>query len=279
MAKLRQSYTNEMIAGVIVIVIMLFAFSILRFLPYDPNASNFVEQFNAPSLQHPFGTDALGRDLLIRILYGGRLSLLIGTGAATIATGLGFITGLIVGIGNRVIRGGVLRSVDVMLSLPQVFLIVIFANLVKKAELLSSYYGTSTLLIVTIGITSWMTTTRLVGAICMTIRQRDYYLAALAIGATKLRLLRYYLIPSTIATVVVSFVIGIGASILLEAGISYVGFGIHPYTPTWGNLLVEAASSIGRAWWLTLFPALALILFVVAINLVADGLLKLLDMR
>ena len=217
----------------------------------------------APSFQHWLGTDPLGRDLLSRILCGSTVSL----GVALVAVGLALLLGILVGaaagyyggICDRILMG----FVDVLLCFPVFFLI-----LAVIAVLGPNIFH----VMLIIGATSWMGTARLVRAEVLSLKERDFILASRALGAGDLRILRAHLVPNAAGPVIVNGVLSLSAAILVETGLSFLGIGVQPPTPSWGNILLDGKQALGVAWWLTLFPGMAIFFTVLAVNILGEEL-------
>lgn len=238
--------------------------------PYDPNKTNLSLIFDAPSLAHPMGTDSLGRDLATRILFGGRVSLAVGIFAALLALTLGTFVGVVSGYYGGVIDGALMRLVDVLLSIPRLFLLVLLAVL---------FGGTVVTVIVVLGALSWMRTSRIVRATVLSLKGREFIEAARAVGAGDARIMARHLLPNTIAPIVVAATLGVAGAIIAESTLSFLGLGIQKPASTWGNLLTDATTDMLQAPWVAIFPGLAIFLAVVSINFIGDGLRDALDPR
>ena len=238
--------------------------------PYDPNKTNLSLIFDAPSLAHPMGTDSLGRDLATRILFGGRVSLAVGIFAALLALTLGTLVGIVSGYYGGVVDGALMRLVDVLLSIPRLFLLVLLAVL---------FGGTVMTIIIVLGALSWMRTSRIVRAAVLSLKGREFIEAARAIGAGDTRIMTRHLLPNTIAPIVVAATLGVACAIIAESTLSFLGLGIQKPTSTWGNLLTDATTDMLQAPWVAIFPGLAIFLAVVSINFIGDGLRDALDPR
>jgi peptide/nickel transport system permease protein len=223
-----------------------------------------------PSMEHFFGTDSLGRDVFSRMLYGARVSLWVGFVAVGIALCIGVTLGLIAGYFRGLVDECIMRFVDVMLCFPSFFLI-----LAVIAFLGQSLFN----IMVIIGLTSWMGVARLVRAETLSLRERDFIHAARLSGAGTLRILFRHILPNAAAPVLVSATLGIAGAILLESSLSFLGIGVEHPMPSWGNILIEGKQTLGVAWWLSLFPGLAILLTVLGYNLLGEGLRDLLDPR
>ena len=217
-----------------------------------------------PSGAHPLGTDPFSRDVLSRTLHGARVSLLVGVGAALLAVTLGAGVGLAAGLGGRRTDQALMRGVDVALALPRIIiLLAVFAvwDQVPPVAVLA-----------VIAATGWFQTSRIVRAAVLSLREADFVAAARALGATAPGIVRRHLLPHVAAPVIVSASLDVGNIILLEAGLSYLGLGVRPPTPTWGNMIMDGKDVLFSAPWVALAPGCALVLTVVAFNLAGDGL-------
>jgi len=224
----------------------------------------------APSLQHWMGTDDLGRDLLTRVLYGGRVSILIGLLAAIIGTSLGSAVGAAAGYYGGRIDGVLMRLTDVAYSIPTLPLLIVLSSYTQSAIL-------SMALI--IGLLSWMATARVVRGEVLSIREMPYVEAARSIGAGTLRIIRRHVLPNAIGPIIVGATLAVGNAIILESSLSFLGLGVQPPTPTWGNMLQDAQATMATKPWLTIFPGLAILVTVLSINFIGDGLQDALDPR
>lgn len=223
-----------------------------------------------PGAEHLFGTDDLGRDVFSRMLYGARVSLWIGFVSVGISLCIGVILGLVAGYFRGLVDECIMRFVDVMLCFPSLFLILAVI----------AFLGQSLVnIMIIIGLTSWMGIARLVRAETLSLRERDFVLAARLSGAGTMRILLRHILPNAAAPVLVSATLGVAGAILLESGLSFLGIGVEYPMPSWGNILIEGKQTLGVAWWLSLFPGLAILLTVLGYNLLGEGLRDLLDPR
>lgn len=264
--------SNRMAMGGLVVVLLLFVISLLApFLtPYDPSAINAWDVLQPPSWKHWFGTDELGRDVLTRVLYGARISLKVGFVAIGIAVLLGSAVGLIAGYYGGWVDSLLMRCVDIMLCFPSFFLI-----LAVIAFLNPSIW----IIMAVIGLTGWMGVARLVRAEVLTIREADYILAARCIGCSDLRIIMRHILPNALSPVLVAATLGVAGAILTESALSFLGIGVQPPTPSWGNILTSGKDYIEFAWWLSLFPGQAILITVLAYNLLGEGIRDALDPR
>ena len=257
-------------AGALIVLTM---FCCALFAPVsgrDPGAIDIALRLQAPSLAYPLGTDDLGRDVLARILYGARISLLVGFVAVGIATFIGILLGALAGFYGRWIDSLIMRFVDIMLCFPSFFLI-----LAVIAFLEPSIWN----IMIIIGLTSWMGVARLVRAEFLSLRERDFVLAARAIGARDTRIIFRHILPNAISPVLVSATLGVAGAILTESALSFLGIGVQPPTPSWGNMLIAGKQTLGTAWWLSVFPGLAILLTVLGYNLLGEGIRDAMDPR
>jgi len=254
------------------IVTVLFVVAVLApvLAPYDIAEIDAKNVLSAPSLEHPLGTDGLGRDVVSRMIYGARISLLVGFVSAGLACLIGLVLGAIAGYFGGWLDTLVMRFVDVMLCFPSFFLI-----LAVIAYLNASIWN----IMFVIGVTSWMGVCRLVRAEFLSLKQRDFMTAAEALGAAPTRVILRHGLPNALAPVFVSFVLGVAGAILTESALSFLGIGVQPPDPSWGNILTEGKSTIEVAWWLSVYPGLAILVTVLGYNLLGEGLRDVLDPR
>jgi len=224
----------------------------------------------SPSAQFPFGTDDVGRDILARSLYGGRISLTIGATAAFLGIGLGLVIGALAGYYGGVRDAALMRLADAMLSMPSLLLLLVLGRI----------FGSSVpVLIAVIGGLSWMTVARIVRGNVLSLREQDFVVAARALGAHSRMVLVRHVVPNTLAPVIVAATLGVGNAILLEAGASFLGLGVRPPTASWGSMLYRAQNVLDVAPWVAIFPGLLILVTVLCINFLGDGLRDALDPR
>ncbi|WP_338667986.1 ABC transporter permease [Pseudodesulfovibrio methanolicus] len=260
-----------LVLGALIVGVMSFGAVFAPLLaPYDPNFINVDALLLPPSAAHLMGTDALGRDVFSRILYGGRVSLWVGFVAVGIATSIGVVLGLISGYFGRIVDEIIMRGVDVMLCFPSFFLILAVIAFLEPSL---------TNIMIVIGLTGWMGVARLVRAETLSIRERDYVLAARAAGAGSRRIIFRHIMPNAMGPVLVSATLGVAGAILTESSLSFLGLGVQPPDASWGNILMEGKEVLGIAWWLSVFPGLAILVTVLGYNLLGESLRDLLDPR
>lgn len=257
-------YKNKLALAGCGIVLLLFVVSLLAPLiaPYDPGAIELKNVLAPPSGEHWFGTDQLGRDVLSRMVWGARISLKVGFVATGLAILIGTILGAVSGYYGGWIDSVIMRFVDIMLCFPTFFLI-----LAVIAFLEPSIWN----IMVVIGLTGWMGVTRLVRADFISLRERDFVKAARGIGAGDARIIFRHILPNALASILVAATLGIAGAILTESALSFLGIGVQPPTPSWGNILTAGKDNIDIAWWLSLFPGLAILITVVGYNLLGEG--------
>lgn len=240
-------------------------------LPFaDPDAQNMVIKLQSPSWAHPCGTDDLGRDVLSRMVWGSRVSLTVGLLAVLISSVIGILVGGLAGTYGGWVDQALMRLVDIVLCMPTLFLIL----------MLIVFLGPSLFnVMLVIGLTGWTDMARLVRAEFLSLKERDYVLASKSLGASNMRLLFKHLLPNALAPVFVTVSFGVAGAILLESGLSFLGLGVQPPTPSWGNILTAGKDYLETAWWLTALPGNAIFITVLCFNLVGDGLRDILDPR
>ncbi len=238
--------------------------------PYAPTAINVYKVLSPPSSAHLFGTDELGRDVLARMIWGSRVSLKVGFVAVGIAISIGILVGSVAGFHGGRIDSVLMRFVDIMLAFPTLFLILAVIAILEPSI--------STIMII-IGLTGWMNVARLVRAEFLTLKERDFIAAARAAGAADARIIFRHILPNALAPVFVSATFGIAGAILTESGLSFLGLGVQPPDPSWGNILTAGKDNITVAWWLSVFPGIAILITVLSYNLVGEGLRDALDPR
>src|SRR4030043_1228555 len=263
---------NRLGVGGLVIFVIVFCIAIFApFLsPYDPGKTNVSLKLKSPSFQHYLGTDQLGRDVFSRMLYGSQISLSVGFVAVGISILIGIMVGAMAGYKGGWVDSLLMRFVDIMLSFPSFFLILTVVAILRP-----NIYN----VMIVIGITSWMGTARFVRAEFLSLRERDFVQAARALGVKDLRIIFRHILPNALAPVFVTATLDVATAILIEASLSFLGFGVQPPAPSWGNLLPEGRTYIFDAWWLTVFPGLAILIIVLSFNLLGEGLRDALDPR
>jgi peptide/nickel transport system permease protein len=269
---LRRLLRNRLaVAGgsVILFFFLVSAFPTL-FTSQNPDRIDVANILRPPSVAHPLGTDDLGRDVLARVVYGARVSLKVGFVAVGIATSIGLVIGLLSGFYGRRVDAVLMRFVDIMLCFPTFFLI-----LAVIAFLSPSIVN----IMVVIGLTGWMGVARLVRAETLSLKERDFVAAARAQGAGTARIMFRHILPNALAPILVAATLGVAGAILTESALSFLGIGVQPPTPSWGNILTTGKNYIAFAWWLSLFPGLAILVTVLGYNLLGEGIRDAVDPR
>jgi peptide/nickel transport system permease protein len=265
------------LVGSVVLLAIILSVTFAFLSPYDPLESDIKNRFQAPSLEHPFGTDGLGRDLLTRCLYGGRVSLFVGFMVMVITLVIGVPVGAIAGFFGGWIDNILMRIIDAVLSLPSLLILILLSAILRSTEL-PFVEGNSVMTIsVVIGILSWPTVARLVRAVFLTFREMEYVTAAQALGATDTNIMVGEILPNGFGPIIVEATLEVGYAIMEESGLSFLGFGIMPPTPSWGNLLNAAQGHLVEYPWLAIFPGLMIFFTIISINYIGDGLRDALD--
>lgn len=253
--------------GILLILTMLGPFVIDRDLAYRPNPRIMNQP---PSRAHIMGTDEVGRDIFARVIYAGRISLTIGLVAVAISVGIGTMIGALAGFYRGWTDTLLMRFTDLMLSIPSVFLLIALAV----------FLGPSVrTIIIVLGLLSWMPLARIIRANFLSLREKEFIEAARCIGASNASLIFRHILPNTVAPIVVGATLGVGTAMLTETAVSYLGLGVQPPTPSWGNMLYNAQSQMWNAPWISVFPGLMILITVLSINFVGDGLRDALDPR
>ncbi|HEX8695316.1 MAG TPA: oligopeptide ABC transporter permease [Longimicrobium sp.] len=265
---------NRLAMAGLAVMLLLYVVTLVTPLiaPYDPaeQGNIILNRYLEPSLQHLMGTDKFGRDIFSRVLYGARISLSIGFVAVGISITLGTLVGAFAGYFGGIVDSLLMRFTDMMLSFPRLVLLIVVIALFEP-----NIY----LVVTVLGLTGWMGTARLVRGEVLSLREREFIQAARALGMGDGRIIFRHIIPNTMAPVIVSATLGIGQTILTEASLSFLGLGVQPPTPSWGNMVSDGRDALINAWWIATFPGIAIVLTVVAFNLLGDGLRDALDPR
>lgn len=259
-----------LIGGIVVAFLVVLAALAPRIAPWDPNRPDVRKILDRPSRAHPLGTDQIGRDVLSRMLYGARVSLAVGFVSVGIATLIGIALGAAAGYHGGTIDAMVMRLVDLMLVFPRLFLL-----LAVLAFLRPSIWT----IMAVIGLTGWMSVARLVRAEFLALKEREFVLWSLSIGASSFRTIWRHILPNAIGPVLVAMTLGIPAAILTESGLSFLGLGVQPPHATWGNILNEGKDAIEIGWWLSAYPGVAILVTVLSYNLLGEGIRDALDPR
>ena len=277
------TFTRDRLAvfGLIVLTFIVLAVVFGPYLwPQKIGDINFARALEGPSLEHPFGTDDLGRDLLARALYGGRVSIAVGIVAVTIAITLGSLVGAFAGYFGK-LDNPLMRLTDLFLSLPVLPLLLVLIYLFRETlqRAMGPVVGIFVMVVAVIGILNWMPTARLVRASFLSLKQKEFVEAARCVGAKDRRIIFRHIMPNVLSPVLVAATIGVGGAILTESTLSFLGLGFPPDTPTWGRLLFDAQNYLDIAPHWPIFPGLCIFAIVLAINFIGDGLRDALDPR
>lgn len=237
--------------------------------PYDPDINDFG-LFQPPSLQHPMGTDSFGRDLFSRMIVGTRVSFTIGITAAFVSMVVGVTLGLMSGYYGRWIDSLIMRFIDLLWAFPVIILTV---------GMVAIFGAGARIVVIAIAIAYLDDFARIVRGEVLSLREEEYTVSARAIGATDTRIIFRHILPNTLAPIIVQVTFAVGLGILAESGLTFLGLGVSPSTPTWGLALNESRDFIRQAWWLSVFPGLAIVFTVLSLNLFGDGLRDTLDVR
>ncbi len=236
--------------------------------PYPFDAIDPTQFKKPPSASHIMGTDDIGRDLFTRLLFGGQISLAIGVFSALVGTVVGTLMGSVAGYYGRTLDNVIMRTTDVFFSIPSLPLLIILSSYAKSAI---------PVMILVIGLLSWMSTARIVRGTVLSIRERDFTLAARATGVRDGRIILRHILPNALAPIIVGATLGVGGAIIAESSLSFLGLGVQPPTPSWGNMLQDSQSTMSSRPWLTIFPGMAILITVLSINFLGDGLRDALD--
>jgi peptide/nickel transport system permease protein len=240
------------------------------FTTQGPDAQDLVNRLQPPTRAHWLGTDGHGRDVLTRLLFGARVSLLVGLAAATLAVTLGVLIGAVAGYWGGRIDQALMRFTDVFMTIPVLFLILL---------VVAAYGASLTNTIVILGAVYWPGVARLVRSQMLSLRARDFVQAAKALGAGDARVVSRHLLPNAAGVISVQVTLSVATAILAESALSFLGLGVPPPTPSWGNMLTEGRLHLLGAWWIAMFPGIAILLSVLAFNLTGDGIRDALDPR
>ena len=262
---LRRFVKNQRAVVGLAIILIFLGISIFAPLlaPYNADAQVIKDRLQPPSAQHLMGTDKLGRDIFSRVIVASQVSMPIGLVSMALSMILGVSVGLIAGYYGGIIDNILMRITDLFLSFPTFFLLITIAALFGAKIIV---------IIVMIGITSWDSTARIIRGVVLSIRQMDYIEATRALGASSPRIILTHILHNTLSVISVTATLMVAYAILTESGLSYLGLGVQPPTPSWGNMMSDGRDILRSAWWASLFPGIALTLVVVSFNLFGEGL-------
>ncbi|MCK4546579.1 MAG: ABC transporter permease [Candidatus Eisenbacteria sp.] len=240
--------------------------------PYDPTAQVDIvtNRYASPSGDHPMGTDRFGRDIFSRVLHGARISLGIAVASVAIAITLGTAVGAVAGYWGGRLDTMLMRGVDMLLAFPRLVLLLALAAVFNPSTLL---------LVLVLGLTGWMGVSRLVRGQVLSLREQTFIEAARALGFSRGRILLRHILPNATGPIIVAATLAIADTILMEAGLSFLGFGVQPPTASWGNMIADGRATLLDAWWISTFPGLAVVITVIGFNLLGEGLRGVFDPR
>ena len=274
------------IAGIFILlgIILYVTVGSLFFTEAEANYTDLSIKLSGPSSEHPFGTDMVGRDILARTIYGGQISIIIGMLAVVVSIILGVLVGAVSGYYGGVTDSVLMRFTEAMFNIPSLFLLIILAKMLSGRVpnftfMGRSFSGSVVVIIVVIGITSWMYLARIVRSNVLSLKEQEFVTAARCTGASNFSIIFSHILPNTTAPIIVSATLLVAAAILAEAYVSFLGVGVQPPTPTWGNMLDQAYHHLEREPWMWFFPGMLILLTVLGINFVGDGLRDALDPR
>jgi peptide/nickel transport system permease protein len=267
--------------GLILLVLIVAGVLLGPFVyPVDPKAIDIAASSQGPSAEHPMGTDDLGRDMLARVIYGGRISLSVGLAAMLIAMLAGTLVGLVAGY-VRSLDNLLMRFTDMMLTLPQIPLLLVAMALFRDPLRLrfGQEIGAFIMVVTVIGVLGWMPTARMVRGSVLSLKQKEFVEAAVNVGARSGSIMTRHILPNVFGIIIVAATLGVAAAILTESTLSFLGVGFPPDVPTWGSLLFYGRNYMTQFPWMVLFPGLMISLTILAINFIGDGLRDALDPR
>jgi peptide/nickel transport system permease protein len=251
------------VALIVLGIIVLGAILAPLLSPYDKDKISLVDQYQPPSLNHPFGTDDLGRDIFVRVMHGGRVSLSVGFCAMLVALLLGVLAGGVAGYYGGIVDTLIMRFVDLALAIPVFFVILFLSSIVTPRLTIAA-------ICLMIGATHWMEVARLVRSVVISTKEHEFVDAARVLGLADKRILVRHLLPHTVAPVLVAVTLGLAQAIIIESALSFLGFGVQPPTPSWGGMLQNAQGYLGTCPWIAVFPGLMIFLTVGCCNVLSD---------
>ena len=251
----------------LLVLAALFAFA----SPYKPTEQEPANKFQTSSAEHWFGTDELGRDIFTRILYGGRVSLAVGLLSTFLSIALGVVIGALSGYFGGWVDSILMRITDAFLTFPTIFVLIILGAYLREQQV-PWLKNSVVIVIIIIAVLSWMWPARMVRGLFLVLREREFVSASRALGGSHLRIIIRHILPNCIGPILVSGTLQMAAAIITESGLSYLGFGVQPPTPTWGSILATAQNQVFRAPWIAFYPGLMIFITVMTINYIGDGL-------
>jgi peptide/nickel transport system permease protein len=269
---LRRFFKHKLAGIAIAVLALLILASAFAFTtPYSPTDQEPTNSFQKSNADHWFGTDELGRDVFTRILYGGRVSLTVGLFSTFLSIALGVLVGALSGYFGGWVDSVLMRITDAFLTFPTIFVLIILGAFLREQQV--PWLKNSVLIvIIIIAALSWMWPARLVRGLFIVLREREFVTASRALGGSSARIIIQHILPNCIGPIVVSGTLQMASAIITESGLSYLGFGVQPPTPTWGSILATAQNQVFRAPWIAFYPGLMIFITVMAINYIGDGL-------
>lgn len=266
-------FFKHRLAGIAVgvLAILVIASLLAGLSPYNPTDQEPTNHFEEPNSVHWFGTDELGRDVFSRILYGGRVSLAVGLISTFLSIFLGVVVGALSGYFGGLLDATLMRITDAFLTFPTIFVLILLGAFLREQQLFILQNSIFVVIII-IAALSWMWPARLVRGLFLVLREKEFVAASRALGGSNARLIVRHILPNCVGPILVSGTLQMASAIITESGLSYLGFGVQPPTPTWGSILSTAQSQIFRAPWLGFFPGFMIFITVMAINYIGDGL-------
>ncbi len=266
-------FFKHKLAGIAIAVLAVLVFSAIfaNFAPYDPTVQEPTNSFQKPNSVHLFGTDELGRDVFSRILYGGRVSLTVGLLSTFLSIALGVVVGALSGYFGGWVDSLLMRVTDAFLTFPTIFVLILLGAFLREQQV-PWLKNSIVVVIVIIAALSWMWPARLVRGLFLVLREKEFVTASRALGGNHTRLIIQHILPNCIGPILVSGTLQMASAIITESGLSYLGFGVQPPTPTWGSILATAQNQVFRAPWIGFFPGFMIFITVMAINYIGDGL-------
>ncbi len=283
----RRYFKHRMAVFGMVLLMLVVAFVVIGAFFHaeaDGNRTAIMNQFAVPTSELVFGTDQVGRDVFVRMIYGGQISIMIGVVSVFISITVGTTVGLVSGYMGGWVDAVLSKVTEAMLAIPVLILLLVLSSVLSRNSATVNILGrelssTVVIIVLIIGFTSWMTLARIVRSLVLSLKEQEFILAAEAVGVRRRRILMRHILPNCLAPIVVSATLGIGTAIITEAYLSFLGFGVQPPTATWGNILNSAQNRIDSVWWLWMIPGAFIVATVLAINFIGDGLRDALDPR
>jgi len=269
---IRRFFKHKLAGIAVAVLAVLVLASVFAFAaPYSPTQQEPVNRFQTSNMEHWFGTDELGRDIFTRILYGGRVSLAVGLLSTFLSIALGVLVGSLSGYFGGWVDSVLMRITDAFLTFPTIFVLIILGAFLREQQV-PWLKNSVVIVIIIIAALAWMWPARLVRGLFLVLREREFVTATRALGGNHLRIIVRHILPNCIGPILVSGTLQMASAIITESGLSYLGFGVQPPTPTWGSILATAQDQVFRAPWIAFYPGLMIFVTVMTINYIGDGL-------